>query len=73
MSEGGVRVSNREIYDLVQNVDRTLVTVEYRLARLEERAKARSARGWSFWMAVLASPVTGAVLAVWGIKSGGGA
>ena len=64
--------STDEIYDLLvaldKKVERHIAVTDLRLARLEER----QTRGWQFWMAILASPITGFVLALWGINAAGG-
>lgn len=70
MAENGVRVSNREIYDAVQRLDKTvgeyIAATDVRLRHLEER----SAKRWHFWTAISASPLAGAALAWFGFKTG---
>jgi hypothetical protein len=67
--------SNDEIYDLLVAVDKKVDThiavATWRMNALDAKLDRRTARGWSFWMAVLASPITGVILAAWGIRSGG--
>lgn len=62
--------STDEIYDLLvelrQEVRVYSATNNLRVTRLEERVS----RGWQFWTAMLGSPLFGAALAFWGIKTG---
>lgn len=65
-----VRVSNREIYDALMELKETVVvhnaTFNLRLQAVENKPF----RSWKFWVAILGSPLFGALLAYVGIKTG---
>lgn len=73
MADNGVRVSNREIYDAVQRLEKTLgeyiAATDVRLGHLEEPPQ-RGTRRWQFWAAVMASPAVGAMVGWFGFKGG---
>jgi len=64
-----VRITNREIYDLVQEVKvkltETMASTEVRLSHLEDRA----ARPWHVWLAVV-GPLVSLPVALWAATKG---
>jgi hypothetical protein len=70
MADNDVRITNREIYDLVQeiknNLTKHMADSDARLRHLE----ARAGRPWEVWLAVAGS-VVALPVAVWAAMQGG--
>lgn len=63
-----------EIYDLLvqldKKVDTHIAVSTWRLNAIEDRGVQKGAKRWQLWTAIAASPVAGAVLALFGFKAG---